>query len=699
MTAPSHLWFRLHHRDQLPAALIGRHLPESLTGEPISAHRRLRGPYTFGGALAGQLALTTMDTDPEVVRLHEVTLLTMAPGLREHMEATKETLTSLAVPTERTRFYSRLRTLRLAHGMTGFLTQRSQAAPASLIIRDAHHADACDAELIAVLLRRLDPARIRLVVCTGYDELTESITPMPETLPAALFQHAHRIDIDEDTTPGPTPEARDYVWSDGIADTPGLLAAYQATPEATRRQWHDERAHELADADFNHRLGAIPFHREHGSDPDGAGVTALRTALDHCIDSGFYDATVDLGKRGRQFVTATNNPEQWWAFTTKMTTSLAALARADESEELYDEARATSISPAIHQQAAYATAMLYTRHHEEDSRNHRVAKAWINQAIAIASLDPTESSRAFHSAFYRNGLALIELHLGDPKRALELVEDGLSRLDSALDADQHRLHRSVLRYNRAQVLAGLKRVEEALEDYNTVIELDPNYPEYHFDRAALLRRLGEDQAALHDYDEAIRLSPPFPEAYFNRAVTKAGIGDTAGALADLTETIALDPTNVDAYVNRAELLLELGDTTSAHSDVTAGLEQDGARAELHVLAGSLAQAEDRGTDAMAAYDTALRLQPDLIGALSARAELHYEQSDLLSAFADLNTAVLLDPDNAEIRFNRAIVAIDLGRGEYALADLRRADELTPGDPDITDKLRQCQDLVDSGSRS
>ncbi|GAA4903267.1 tetratricopeptide (TPR) repeat protein [Stackebrandtia albiflava] len=695
MTGTTHLWLRLPRREDLPAALDGLDLPRPLTAAPLSAHRRLRGPYTFGGELARELTPGLLATAPDLVRLHEVTLLTLAPELRDHVEATKETLTSLAVPAERTRFYSRLRTLRLAHGMTALLRDRPQDGPVSLVVRDAHHADPTDAELLAVLLRRLDPERVRLVVCTGLDELGEPVTPMPETLPEALHRHAHRVDaiestLDEDVDPAA------YVHRDGVADDPRLVEAYLAADPADRARWHDARAEHLETAGFAWRLGAIPYHREHGGDPVTHAVPALRLALDHCIDAGFYDATVDLGERGRRYVDADGDVEQWWAFTTKMTTSLAALARAEDAERLYDEARAASTSPAIHQQAAYATAMLYTRHHETDVRDDRLAKAWINQAIAFAALDPDPPSRAFHSAFYRNGLALIELHLGDPQQALDLVEDGLRRLDTGLDADRHRLHRSVLRYNRAQVLAGLGRVAEALTDYDTVIALDPNYPEYHFDRAALLRRLGRDDDALADYDEAIRLSPPFPEAYFNRAVTRAGTGDTAGALADLAETIALDPANVDAYVNRAELLLEAGDTGGAAADVAEGLRRDPERPELHVLAGHLA---DDGAAALRSYDEALRVSPGHVAALTGRAEIHYRDGRLVDALADLDTAVMLDPDNPEARFNRAVVAMDLGRTGFALEDLEHADRVAPGDADVSERLRRCRELVAQGVTS
>ncbi|MEV0647296.1 tetratricopeptide repeat protein [Phytomonospora sp. NPDC050363] len=676
-----HLWLRTADREHVPDTDGA----ETLTPSPLSAHRRLRGPYTFGGALTRAIVPRALEARPDLVRLHEVAVLSMAPELREIVSATKETLTSLAVPKERTRFYSRLRTLRLAHAMTELVrdTVAAEGGRRVLIVRDAEEADPTDAELLAVLLRRVDPDNLRIVVCSTAGE------PLPETLAEAVDEFAAAVDVPAGD-PGPVPygttEARAiaYVEADCLHGDARLREAYESLADTERAALHATRLAALqAAGESTLRLGAIPFHAERVGHDEG--VRALRVALDHCIDMGYYDATVDFGRRGREFVDADNDPENWWAFTTKMTTSLAALARPKEAEALYDDARATSNRVAVHQQAAYATAMLYTRHHEPEDRDHQRAKAWINQAIAFASLLPDSADRAFNSAFYRNGLALIELHLGEPGKALDLVDEGLRLLDTTLTEDEHRLHRSVLRYNRAQVLAGLGRVEEALTDYNAVIDVDPNYPEYHFDRAALLRRLGREEEALADYDEAIRLSPPFPEAYFNRAVVRAALGDVDGSLADLTETLALEPHNVDACVNRAELLMERGRYDEAATDVETGLATDEARAELHVLRGHL-NAETDPAAARRAYDRALEIDPDLVGALTARAELSYGEGILGAALADLDRAAELHPEDPAVLFNRAVVLLDLGLAARALADLETAAREAPDDPDVREKL-------------
>ncbi|HVQ90812.1 MAG TPA: tetratricopeptide repeat protein [Mycobacteriales bacterium] len=655
---------------------------------PVPAYRRLRGPYTAAGTMLRVLVPEALRRWPDLVAAHDVEILTVAPELRSVVPASRETLTSLAVPSERTRFYSRLRTLRLAHGLTEFLRdhlRRLDAGPHSLLIEGAEHADSTDQELLAVLLRRLDPALLTLAIGTG-------TRPGPGPgLAEALRRHA--VELTPAAVPAlPRPAgvvdavrlAQRYVDSDGTSDESRLRAAYHGLEPAHRARLHDERAAELESRDeLSLLLGAVPYHRERGSDPAGVGAQALRFALDYCIDHGFYEATVDCGHRGRRLVDSSTQLEMWWAYTTKMTTSLAALGRAQEAEDLYDEARASSTSPSVHLQAAYATAMLYTRHHPDSKKDHRRAKAWINAAIAFSSMLPDPQERAFQTVFNQNGLALIEVHLRNLPAALRLVDSGLSRLDKDLDPAEHRLHRSVLRYNRAQVYAGLGRLDEALADYTGVIEADPNYAEYYFDRGGILRKLGRDDEALADYERAMALSPPYPEVYYNRADLLLDRGDLAAARADFDYVLELDPGYLDALINRAGLLCELDEWAAARRDVDAGLELAPGDPHLHCLLGRLESEAGDPAAARAAFTAALTADPTLQAAWANRATLAFETGDIPAALDDLSRALAIE-DDADLRINRATAYQAAGDLDSALIDLARARDL--GAPEADDLL-------------
>ncbi|MFJ9952647.1 tetratricopeptide repeat protein [Kitasatospora sp. NPDC091207] len=710
MAEHRHHWVRAARRPDRADARERLDLPPVLA--LVNADRRLRGPYTAVGSILRAIVPDALARCPEAVTGHDIEILSTTPELHGLVPATRETLTSLAVPKERTRFYSALRTLRIAHGLVEFLEAYLRAAgpgPRALIVEDAHRADPTDGEFLAVLLRRIDPELLTVVVTTGTEPLEHPGGPGSEVLAAALAAHCALLDapdagasekgVPEEGTPGGDARrtaagtaalARAHVAADGVGDDPDELAAYLAVPGPERARLHDLRRAELETVgESSLRLGAVAWHAEHGSDPSGAGADTLRHALDHCMDLGFYHAVVDIGERGRRLVTHESDPTNWWAFTTKMTTSFAALGLAERALPLYDEARALSASPEVHMQAAYATAMLHTRHFDASRRDHQLARAWVNQAIAFARWHPDPKEREARVVFNRNGLALIEVHQGRLDAALELLDGCIARLDETLEPHEHALHRSVLRYNRAQVYAGLRRHAEAVADYTAVIECDPNYSEYYFDRGALWRDLGRPEEALADYDRAIRLSPPFPEAYFNRADVLAELGDTEAAVADFGYVLQLDPEFGDARLNRAALLLEAGERQGAREDVRAGLASVPEDPRLLCLKGQLLVADGDTAAAAEAYAAALAADPDCAQAWALLGELRYQEGDLDGAGTSLTRAVELSAEPG-MRFNLAVVHHDAGRLGEAL---RLLDEVVDSTEDVDARLQRARCLI------
>ncbi|HLG65503.1 MAG TPA: tetratricopeptide repeat protein [Ktedonosporobacter sp.] len=698
----------------------------------VDCHRNHRGPYTGVGELLRRLVPAVHSQHPDLANAHAVEILSIAPELKSLLSVSMETLTSLAVPEERTRFYSRLRTLRLAHGLIDFLKGcilRGIYHHLAIFFENVHTADVLDQEFIGVLLRRADAQHITVTVGTTQDTLPQTITPalssyahhvrlkppskeecqqqlqnwsIPSEWKEWLVQHSAgwqgeweplRTLTAELTGLHPegssfeegmqrlveqlTPEmqkalAQAYIKSNCTSDSLLEIIAYRLLDTATRQAMHDTQADELEKLEqWSLKLGAIPYHCERGHAPAQRGAKALQVALDYCINMGYYEATVDLGYRGRKIVDWEKQIEYYWAFTTKNTTSLAALGRPEEAEELYNEARAFSTSASIHMQAAYATAMLYTRHHTEERRNHTLAKAWINQAIAIAELLPNPGRRSFQTVFNQNGLALIEMHLGHAEKALQLVTNGLERLNRELEPGEHMLHRSVLLYNRAQVYAGMGKIEEALTDYTTVIEQDPHYSEYYFDRGNLYRRLNRNQEALADYENAIRYSPPYPEAYYNRAGVLSALGRDEEALADYNYVLELDPDYVDALINRASMLYERGELEAARRDVAHGLTLRPDNAQLLSTLGLIAMAEERSEEAQQAFTAALEHDPSLVAAWTNRAVLFFEQGNIKAAITDLTHALEL-AQNATVLYNRGLAYQAREQWQQAIDDYNQA---------------------------
>jgi tetratricopeptide (TPR) repeat protein len=633
-------------------------------------HRRRRGPYTGAGSLLRALVPQVQARLPGLAARHGIEILAVAPELASLIGPAPETLTSLAPAEERTRWYSRYRTRRIAHGLVDFLRAAAADGPVTLALGSADQADRTDQEFIAIALRRLDPAQVRLLVSSG-QEIPELDTALAAYCQRRVIEHSGRDGGADEISPDRKVAA--FIASDGTSDLPGERAAYLDADPQLRARLHDERAAELESrGEWSLRLGAIPYHLERGSLPGTRAREAYQSAANYCLGMAYYDACMDLARRLARFIDPDTEPKVHYLVHAEICQCLALLERPAETEPIYYDLLSRSPDPFRHMNVSYALGILYTRLYPPDHKDHYRARAHLNTAIAIASQFETPEKRAFHTVFMNNGKALVETHLGNVEEALRLVSDGIARLDRELAPEQHRLHRSVLHHNRAQTLAALGRLDEAVTDFGHVIEVDPNYPEYRFDRGNLLYKMGRHAEALADYEAAGRLTPPFPELFHNRADVRAAIGDVEGAISDWRYVLDLEPDYLEARVSLASLLLDAGNPQAAAAQVRAGLAVTPGEARLHCTLGlALLDLADPEA-ARQAFDRALDLDPGLTEALVNRAIAAYEQGQYDDAVADLATALASDARNPDLLYNRGLAYEAAGRPEDAITDYTTA---------------------------
>jgi tetratricopeptide (TPR) repeat protein len=637
----------------------------------VSCHRRLRGPYSGICALLNELVPGIYRTRPELAEQYRASILYVAPGLSDTIGPPLTTLTSSTPHEERTRFYGLGLGRSAAHGIITFLTKYSEllSEPPVLFFDHAQHADPAEHEFLELLLRRARREVLHVVVGTAPE-------PVPEALGRALSHYARRIDVP--ASPGGPSAARDddaltraYVRSDGTSDDLAERTAYLRSEPAFRAARHDERAAELA---VSHApgslLGAIPYHREHGSDPRGSGCRALLAALEYCVAMGFYDALLDLGERGMALADPVEQQQEYCQFSAKTASAQVALGHPERAERIYLRLRELYALPRVHMSTSYNLAMLYTRWYSPEQKDHNLAKTFCNNAIALAQQERDPELRAFYTVFQSNGLALVEMHRGNLAAALALVTNGIDRLDRELPGDRYLVHRSQLLHNRARVLLALGRLEESLADFARLLAIDPNHAEYYIDRGNAARRIGDHDTALADYDRVCALGPPFPEAYYNRGDVRAAQGDLTGAIADFGYVLDMEPDHLDARVSRAELLIELDDLGAAGADLEAGIARHEDNPELLTLAGLVALLSGEDAKARGCLDQALELDPGLPAAHAHRAVLAARSGEDELAIADITSALAVVGAEAGLLYQRALCHLALGHQAEAGDDLQ-----------------------------
>lgn len=311
----------------------------------------------------------------------------------------------------------------------------------------------------------------------------------------------------------------------------------------------------------------------------------------------------------------------------------------------------------------YVMGMLYSRYLPEP--DFEKAVNYLEMGLeGIAQTDLPPDDKAFYTAFTMNGLAFVRHRQMRPDDALALCRSASDLLDTHLSPDRHRLHRSVLQYNIAQVYTFTNRLKESITYYSAAMEMDPNYSEYYNDRGSAYFKLGDLDKALEDYQKAIELSPPYSEVLTNLGQCYQALDQPEKAIEAYSTSLDLVPTQSLALLGRAQALEMMGRTVEAVTD----------------------------------YSAALSLEPNQPLVLSNRAVLHYELGDIQTALEDLNQAILLSPQTPDLYQNRAVALMDLGKVAEASSDLQTYLRLNPDAPDRDEVLDKLSGLMAASSR-
>jgi tetratricopeptide (TPR) repeat protein len=695
----------------------------------INAHRNLRGSYTGAIEVVRRVLLSEPASfvADHFITPHQVTLLLTCPELAGRGFASADVRKWLAFSMEGN---SSSRTLRLAHGLTDFLLSCAAQKSISrlcLSFENVDFADPLDQEFLAVLLRRSDPNRLLIRVCTSSEGLVDPLRSALET-----FASAKRLQPFVPTEMAVIPEAwriwlrscatgwagewaalsdlskyfdlstmrpesanlrelcenvivdislaerralgNEYVRSDCTSDNLVTRNAYLALSAEQRGISHRARRKELeARNEASLSLGAIPLH----SEQEGVDPAPLLAASKHYMHVAFYDAALDWALRGRRMLPAADRGQTYTEFSRNILFALLLLDRLDEVDAICAENLAGSGDPALLAHTTYAKAILAARLYEPSRRDYQAAQGWIKKSLAFTEVLPPSQTRAVNIAFLRNTMALVEMRTDHLATAHDLLCEALQYMSTEAP-NKYEAESAILLHNRARLHVKRRQPTQAIEDLTTLLHHQPGNSEAYFDRGVLYQRLRLHEEALRDYDAAIKWSPPYTEAYFNRARTRVSLGRGDEAIADYTRVLDLVPGHIEALIDRACLFHAQSDFEASHIDVNAALLLAPANARLLCLRGLLEFESGNLVQSQESFTKSIEAEPSLPDAWANRATVLYKQGELDRACLDLTHALSLREDAAAF-YNRGRCLESQKRWTEAAADYRRALTLVSGD--------------------
>jgi tetratricopeptide (TPR) repeat protein len=236
-------------------------------------------------------------------------------------------------------------------------------------------------------------------------------------------------------------------------------------------------------------------------------------------------------------------------------------------------------------------------------------------------------------------MAALQYSKGNHARALKYVDKALTVNPLNPDA----------LVNRASILVALQRNEDAYKAFEAVLAVDPKNALAHYNLGNLQFQLGHKEQAAASLRKALDLKPDLFQAAFNLGNVLVDARRNAEALPLFERTLILAPTHEGAHLNLSNVYLSFGMTDKAflqvhlalemlpeswtiwnlrsRMELDNGLDEEALRSadraiEIHrdnidgwLHRGNALRALDRLDEAYDAYQMALAIAPDHVGAL------------------------------------------------------------------------------------
>jgi len=162
----------------------------------------------------------------------------------------------------------------------------------------------------------------------------------------------------------------------------------------------------------------------------------------------------------------------------------------------------------------------------------------------------------------------------------------------------------------ATLLIGKGKLQEAQSHFEAAFRIDPNNAEYHSGYASLLERLGRDQQAAAECEAAVRLAPGSAPAWYSYGAFLEKHGKLEEAIAQYRQAVQVDPRFVDAHIDLGSALFENGDLQQAKAHYLEASRLEPKLAQPHNYLGKVFMREGNVSQAIGQFEEALRLHPD-----------------------------------------------------------------------------------------
>jgi tetratricopeptide (TPR) repeat protein len=200
----------------------------------------------------------------------------------------------------------------------------------------------------------------------------------------------------------------------------------------------------------------------------------------------------------------------------------------------------------------------------------------------------------------------------DYKLPFEMTDEDRAKYDEQRKAQEKRAEFSKAvktHFENGVKLSDQEMYDEALLEFNSALELDPQQPGIIARIADIQSKQGKNDLALANYDKAIELDPTDPVLHTNRGVVLSKMGKIEESRESFKKAAEMDPMNAATnYYNLGVTLINSGNAQAAVEAFKQAISVDPGYAEAYYQLGmSLSGSQDTIPDAIKALEKYLEI--------------------------------------------------------------------------------------------
>ncbi len=226
--------------------------------------------------------------------------------------------------------------------------------------------------------------------------------------------------------------------------------------------------------------------------------------------------------------------------------------------------------------------------------------------------------------------------------------------------------------------------EEAIKSFNQALAINPNYLQSYIGRAGVLDDRGDVTQALIELDKALAINPNDTSVlnYKGYILATRTDADWQDSVDVYSQALVVNPNDPFVLQNRCDALLALGNLDLALADCSQGLATNPNSASLHESTGAVRVARNDYAGAVKDFTRSLEItdgngsDPSYqANAYASRAYAFLQLGTLDKARADIDQAMTLVVDDANVYYTRGLILVKQGDKASGAEDLRKAAEL------------------------